>query len=176
YGDVYELGIRLWRCGFKLAYVPLVVGRHYRSATVRSLNDPIFEHWDLRSEISVRIMCDGAWHLKTPMLMAQALALSMLKRNKHVLRGLIDGIINGFKLRDQAVVKSLRNSMRREPRVRIPHKMPLLLRFYIRWRGRASKMFYITMCRFLGKFHGQQAQGGGERRRRGSEAKASAQR
>jgi GT2 family glycosyltransferase len=103
YGDDYELGIRLWRSGYKLLYVPITAGRHYRSATCReSSMKPLLEYWAWRSELSVMIMYDDLWliHvlLRTPMILLGAL----LTHRKIIIKGFIDGIYTGLKLRPRA--------------------------------------------------------------------------
>jgi GT2 family glycosyltransferase len=55
YGDDIELGIRLWRSGYKLKYLPITAGRHYGSATAKRVSG-VIDYWSLRSRLSLMLM------------------------------------------------------------------------------------------------------------------------
>lgn len=150
YGDDYELGIRLWRCGFKLMYVPVIVGRHYRSATVKSINNPLYDYWGLRSEISVRLMYERSNIITWLHRFLQVLILSRYK-----LHGFIDGLFYGYYLKNKIkFVKLLEKSTIKEPRVYVRNNLILEFRFYIHWENKASKMYYMVISRILNKNNG----------------------
>jgi GT2 family glycosyltransferase len=143
YGDDYELGIRLWRCGYKLLYIPIMAGRHYRSATCRNSSmRPLLEYWSWRSDLSVMVMYDDLWlvHvlLRTPMILLGAL----LTRRKIIIRGFIDGIYIGLKLRQHT--KGFRVSRQREPKL----KMNMF-----RWYVELAKLFILHGMKALHVHH-----------------------
>jgi GT2 family glycosyltransferase len=151
YGDDYELGIRLWRSGYKLLYVPIAAGRHYRSATSsESSMKPWIEYWAWRSEVSVMIMYDDLWLMRVLLRVPMTLLSALLTRRKSIIRGFIDGIYTGLKLRPHT--RGFRVSQWREPRLKMSifKWYAQLVKFFIRYGMRASRAHYVLISKMLG--------------------------
>jgi GT2 family glycosyltransferase len=151
YGDDYELGIRLWRSGYKLYYVPIIAGRHYRSATsMRSNIKPWVEYWAWRSEFSIIIMYDNLWLMRVLLRIPMTLLGALVTRRKSIMRGFIDGIRMGLKLRSRT--RSFRISQWREPRLKMSifKWYAQLVKFFIRYGMNASRAHYVLTSKMLG--------------------------
>jgi len=164
WGDDYELGIRLWRSGYVLAAVPIVVGRHYRGASTQLgghsiiFETPrlpyILEYWSWVSNIAVAVVLYGyPYPLQLLKRVPTTLIAALLKRSKAILRGFLDGIRLGFKLRMLLLRQKPWLRFVREPRLRtrLIRELTLLTRLYIRYGKRASRMYYILVTRSIGK-------------------------
>jgi hypothetical protein len=110
---------------------------------------PLLEYWAWRSELSVMIMYDDLWliHvlLRTPMILLGAL----LTHRKIIIKGFIDGIYTGLKLRPRA--KGFRVSRWREPKLKmnIFKWYAQLIKLFI-WHGmRALQVHYILTSKIL---------------------------
>jgi hypothetical protein len=95
-----------------------LAGRHYRSATSKeSSMKPWIEYWAWRSELSVMTMYDDLWLVHALLRIPMTLLGALLTRRKSIIRGFIDGIYIGLKLRPRK--KGFRASRWREPRLKI---------------------------------------------------------
>ncbi|WP_440060258.1 glycosyltransferase [Thermogladius sp. 4427co] len=156
YGDDYELGTRLQKLlNYKLMYLPLIVGRHYRSATVKVLNNPIYEYWGWLSEIAVRVLYDRMWTTKMLLIFPIAIGISLLKPSKYVIRGFISGIIRGIKLsRKIPRIKKLQTSrctnICSKPYAKYKLMLILMFRYLLKYGRRGSKILYLVISRCLG--------------------------
>jgi GT2 family glycosyltransferase len=151
YGDDYELGIRLWRSGYKLQYVPITAGRHYRSATSgKSSMKPWLEYWAWRSELSVMVMYDDLWLIHVLLRAPMTLLAVLLTRRKSIMRGFIDGIYMGLRLRPHA--KGFRVSRLREPmlKMNILKWYSQLIKLFIQYGMRALHVHYVLTSKILG--------------------------
>jgi len=163
WGDDYELGIRLWRTGYILLAVPIVVARHYGGATTSnksSLYDDqtmsyIYEYWSRASSIAVDILYNYPQHFLALIRNIIALIIfALVKRSKARLRGVIDGIRLGIKLR-----KRVLGSMPwlKTPREAVIRTRALYETIFLLWLSlkygfkRAGKLYYILIARSLGR-------------------------
>jgi GT2 family glycosyltransferase len=128
WGDDYELGIRLWRHGYKLKYVPITAGRHYRSGIVKGyLRNPHLRYWIRKSDISVLLIYERyIYGILFKILLS--LLESILRADKYKLRGIIDGMLLGWIIRKFNSKFSCRNG---ELRVNI--KLSRLLRIWVKY-------------------------------------------
>jgi len=159
WGDDYELGIRLWRAGFMLLAVPIIVGRHFAGATSREekgVYEPpkipyIYEYHMWRSNIAVTVLYSYPYPLQLLKRMPEAIIVSMFKKSKAIIRGFIDGMLLGITLRRRILKKMPWLNKLKEPRVyvRILHELAFLLRLYLQYRYRASKVYSIITKRAL---------------------------
>jgi GT2 family glycosyltransferase len=163
WGDDYELGIRLWRTGYILLAVPIVAARHYGGATTSnksSLYDDqtmpyIYEYWSRASSVAVDILYNYPQHLLALIRNIVAmLSFALIKRSKARLRGVIDGIRLGIKLRMKILESMPWLKTCKEPIIRTKalHEMALLLRLSLKYGFRRTGiLYYILMARSLGK-------------------------
>ncbi len=96
YGDDYELGIRLWNKGYKLAYIPIVGGKHFKTATGRA--HEFTSYWAVRSQIAVSIMYAGFLSLGTFPSVLGMTVYTLVHGTKTLMRAEIDGIRQGLQL------------------------------------------------------------------------------
>jgi len=150
YGDDYELGIRLWRGGHKLMYIPITAGRHFRSASANVVRSSLLKYSAFRSEFSVILMYDNLWLLHVLFRIPMILIFSLLKPSKDIMRGFIDGVRTGLKLR--TLTRSFRHSQIREPRLKINiiHWYAHLFRLFLFYGTKASRISYLLISRYLG--------------------------
>jgi len=126
WGDDYELGIRLWRKGYKLVYVPITVGRHYRSATVDKQTKKMhLDYWKTCANSAIIVMYDRLWIVNFLFRFILSILYGVIYRNKDYLRGVIDGFRIGIKLRKS--IKDLRSSTVKEPQLRLSIKSLLII-------------------------------------------------
>ncbi|RLF18129.1 MAG: hypothetical protein DRZ82_08790 [Thermoprotei archaeon] len=155
WGDDYELGVRLWRCGYILLAVPIIVGRHYRGLTVGRQQMPyILEYWSWVSNIAVMVVLYGhPWVLQVLKRVPTALAAGSIKHSKAIVRGFIDGLRIGVKLRRRMLKEKPWLKVPKEPRlsVKIFHELALLARLFLKHGFKASRVYYIGITRSLGK-------------------------
>ncbi|MEM3448448.1 MAG: glycosyltransferase, partial [Nitrososphaerota archaeon] len=150
YGDDYELGIRLWRCGYKIVYVPIIAGCHYRSATINSAKHIPTKYWVSKAMFSVQVMYDDLWFIHLlPRFLTTPLR-SLMRVENITIRGFVDGIFLGLKLRKKA--KELRGAGIREPRIKIDifSQYCELIGLFLSHGWSASEVIYFLMCRRLG--------------------------
>jgi GT2 family glycosyltransferase len=163
WGDDYELGIRLWRAGYILLALPIVAARHYSGATTSiksSLYDVqampyIYEYWYRTSSVAVDILYNYPWHLFALMRkIIVLLSYALVRRSKAVLRGVIDGIRLGIKLREKVLQTIPWLKTCREPiiRTRALHEMAFLIWFSLKFGFKnAGRLYYILVARSLGR-------------------------
>ena len=161
WGDDYELGVRLWRCGWTLLAVPIIVGRHYRGLTVgRRQMSYILEYWVCVSNIAVMVVLYGyPWitqtlkHLPITLILAFILIFKSVKRSKALVRGFIDGLRIGVKLRRRILRRRPWLKIPKEPRlnVRVFQELALLAKLYFKYGLDASRIYYRAITRSLGK-------------------------
>jgi len=159
WGDDYELRIRLWRAGYILLAIPIIVGRHFGGATVREekqIYEPpkipyIYEYHMWRSNIAVTILYSYPYPLQLLKRLPEAIIASMFKRSKAIIRGFIDGILLGATLRRRIIKKMPWLNKLKEPRVHVHifRELAFLLHLYLRYRYRASRIYSITIKRAL---------------------------
>lgn len=162
YGDDYELGIRLWRNKWILLSVPIIAGRHYRSASTtislrRSLLEPpkmsyIYEYWSWLSNIAVLVVLYGnPWILRLLERIPTTLIAAILKRSKAIIRGFVDGILIGLKLRKSKKLNRIDYIV--EPRIYVnPFKeLALLTKLFIHYGNKASRIYSLVITRALGR-------------------------
>jgi len=160
WGDDYELGIRLWRSGFKLIAVPIVAGKHYAGAVTTIKGSTIYEppkmpyayeYWSWVSNIAVTIVLYGhPYPLQILKKLVIALIIAMLKKSKAILRGFIDGVKLGMALRRRILKERPWLCVPREPRFK-SHLMQELAFLIHRYGYRASRIYYILVARALGR-------------------------
>jgi GT2 family glycosyltransferase len=152
YGDDYELSTRLWRMGYKPVYLPVVVGRHYRSATVKAVRSPVYEYWGWKSEIAIRVVYDKWIVLKILGILPAITLMSLFSGRKVVLSGLINGVLLGFKLRKKyPQLNKLRSYKLMEPRVNLIWKLssiPLIVRAFVKFGAKATRALYLIASRY----------------------------
>lgn len=155
WGDDYELGVRLWRCGYILIAVPIIVARHFRGLTVgRNSLSYILEYWSWVSNIAVMVVMYGnPWILQMCKRIPSALAATLIKRSKAILRGFIDGLRIGLKLRHKMHKKYPWIKIPKEPRLKVKtiSELALLIKLYLRYRSKASQIYYQLVARSLGR-------------------------
>ncbi|MEM1547376.1 MAG: glycosyltransferase family 2 protein [Candidatus Methanomethylicia archaeon] len=151
YSEDYELGIRLWRNGYRLMYIPVIAGRHYRSATSKksTINLPL-EYWIYRSEFTVITMYDELWLIHILLRIPMILLRSLLEHNKSIMRGLIDGIYIG--LRSRVNVKYFKFRSKTQPRIKMSifRWYLLLIRLFMLYGTNVHRILRVLMSRYLG--------------------------
>ena len=162
YGDDYELGIRLWRNGWILASIPIIAGKHYRSATIsidgkkgKSLLEvrkvlPIYEYWDWLSNTAVLvILYNRLWLLRALERFLIVLIASLLRHSRYITKGFINGIFIGIKLRKRLRPKVFVI----EPRlhVKFHHELIMRAKLFIRYRNKSNRIYSLIINRSLGK-------------------------
>jgi N-acetylglucosaminyl-diphospho-decaprenol L-rhamnosyltransferase len=108
YGDDYELGVRLWANGYKLALLPVNGGTHYVSATTKRYN--WVSYFASRNETAVLVMYSG---LVSFLVLMRALGLvtySIVTKRPSATRSFLDGVRFGLKLRSN-LPKALRHAI-----------------------------------------------------------------
>lgn len=163
WGDDYELGIRLWRAGYVLISIPIVIARHYGGATtsIKSslYNAPvmsyIYEYWSRASDVAVDILYSYPQRLS---ILIRKIIISIyyaiLKRSKASLRGVIDGIKLGVVLRRKILEKKMWLKIQREPVIKTKalHEIAFLLYLSLRYGFKhAGRIYYILIARSLGR-------------------------
>jgi GT2 family glycosyltransferase len=163
WGDDYELGVRLWRAGYILLALPIVVARHYSGATTSiksSLHDVqtmsyIYEYWYRVGNVAVDILYNYPWHLFALMRkIISLLSYALVKRSKAVLRGVIDGIRLGIKLRKKILqtMPWLKNCREPTIRTRALHETAFLIWLSLKYGFKHSgRLYYILIARSLGR-------------------------
>jgi GT2 family glycosyltransferase len=163
WGDDYELGIRLWRSGFKLIAIPIVTGKHYAGASMMvkgsTIYEPpklpyVYEYWSWVSNIAVTVILYGhPYPLQILKRLVTTLIVAMLKKSKAILRGFIDGIKLGMTLRKKILKERPWLRVPREPRLksRLIQELAFLAHLYLRHGYRASRIYYILVARALGR-------------------------
>ena len=140
YGEDAELGIRLWRMGFKLIYIPIVAGWHYRTASSKE-NGIKHEvsYSAIRNDYIIFLMYERYWLPKLLLRLPINIVSILMRKNSLLLRGLLDGIKVGLELRGKT--KELRDSPNCEPRVKIGivKYCSLLTRIFLLYGRNASK-------------------------------------
>jgi len=163
WGDDYELGVRLWRAGYILLALPIVVARHYSGATTSiksSLHDVqtmpyIYEYWYRVGNVAVDILYNYPWYLFA--LMRKVIALlsyALVRRSKAMLRGIIDGIGLGIKLRKKVLQTMPWLKTCREPIVRTRALYETVFLLYLSQKHgfkRAGRLYYTLIARSLGR-------------------------
>jgi len=159
WGDDTEVGIRLWRSGWFLAAVPVIAGRHYGSATVLGdktvspLESPsvpyVYKYWFMTSNIAVTVTYFQPWILRVMQRLPALFGAILLKRNFAIVRGLIDGVRLGLKLRRKLPGLSRKTG---EPiiKVKILRELTLLAKLYILHGKKANRIYSIALSRALG--------------------------
>ncbi|MGC8567503.1 MAG: glycosyltransferase [Caldisphaera sp.] len=150
YGDDYELGIRLWRQGYKLIYLPVTVGRHYRSATVKSSKSIIYEYWDWKGEIAIRAIYGYLKGVRILLVFPIILLVSIINRKPIILRGFINGLVYANKLLKKFPrLVYIRESKRKEPVIKVKNFIPTLAKMYLKYGKNASRKFYEYISKSL---------------------------
>jgi len=127
YGDDYELGIRLWRSGHIQKYTPVKAGRHYRSATFGQIPDRQ-EYFQWRGIVATMSIYDKFWVLRLLILLPYFIGTCIMRRpGGYLLRGVLDGISLGLRLRNKIRV----DTSYKEPRLRLS---------IIRWYAVSAKL------------------------------------
>jgi len=158
WGDDYELGVRLWRCGYILVAVPIIVGRHYRGLTVGHKQMPyMYEYWSWLTNIAVMVVLYGhPWILQLLKRIPTILAAIIEKRSKAITRALIDGLKIGIKLRRLVLRHRSWLKMPKEPRLRVNifWELALLTRLRLRLgKFKAMGKYHAVIARCLGKVY-----------------------
>jgi GT2 family glycosyltransferase len=165
WGDDYELGIRLWRAGYILIAFPIIAGRHYGGAsTITSKGDTIYEpprlpytyeYWYWMSNIAVTaVLYNRLYMLQIFKRILIMLIGATYRKSKAILRGLVDGIIRGFKLRRKIIKPNLWwIGIPREPRIKMSafRELALIFSLHSRYGYKASRIYYIIVSRALVK-------------------------
>ncbi len=164
WGDDYELGIRLWRSGYILMAVPIVVGKHYRGASTQldrcnTIFIPprlpyILEYWSWASDIAVTVVLYGyIYPLQLLKRIPTTFIAALLKHSKAILRGFLDGIRLGLRLRKMVLNQKPWLKVPKEPRLksRLLWELALLIRLYLKYGMKASRIYYILIARSLSK-------------------------
>ncbi len=164
WGDDYELGIRLWRCGYIIVALPVVAGKHCRGATTSSSNGrdslqpptlpPTLRRWKLSSNVAVIVLYGRPWIVQLLLkTLPITLARSFVERNKLILRGLLDGIKLGLKLRKKMPPdhKFMKEPMIRVGLVDVLKEVTLLTKNYLRYGPRTLQAYRLAVTRSLGE-------------------------
>jgi GT2 family glycosyltransferase len=166
WGDDYELGIRLWRAGYILLAIPLVVAKHYAGASAQ-LNRPntpyeppklsyIYEYWRWVSDIAIVVLYGSPYILQLLKRLPTTLIVTALKRSKAIVRGFVDGTRLGVKLRRKVVKLNSWLIIPKEPRFAtgLFLELTFLIYLYLRYGHKASRVYYILTGRALLKKYG----------------------
>ena len=97
YGDDYELGIRLWANGYRLAVDPIDGGRHYGAATTGGSKENLY--YRIKNETAVMVMYSGALSFLVVMRALGMIGYSFLRDQRDKARAFTDGLILGRKMR-----------------------------------------------------------------------------
>lgn len=155
WGDDYELGIRLWRCGYTLMTIPIVVGRHYRGLTTNGWSFPyVLEYWSWTSNIAVMVVLYGhPWIVQLLKRVPTTIMAALMKRSKAIIRGFIDGLRLGIKLRWCMYKQRPWIKTPREPKLKVKmlHELTLLVKLYLKYKLKASRIYYVIITRSLGR-------------------------
>jgi GT2 family glycosyltransferase len=117
YADDLELGLRLWCTGSKIAYVPIVAGRHFGSVTTKRYAH-IMVYFPWRNMIAVIIAYDKFYPLKLLEKFAFYLLTACARRDKLILREFINGLFLGSALRNW--LRKLNCMAKNYPVIKIP--------------------------------------------------------
>jgi GT2 family glycosyltransferase len=141
YGDDNELGIRLWRMGYRLLHVPIIAGRHHRSATVNisSAYRTLSSYWARRTHSAIMVMYDNMWLLHILLSFSLLVVSSFSQSGRLFLRGFIDGVRDGLFLRKKAMRLGFLKS--REPRIKVGVLKWMQIKFLMFWYS--SGCFWI---------------------------------
>jgi len=134
FGDDFELGPRLYIYGYASVYYPVVVGRHYGSAT-SVFNEDIAKLTRLWSTIGttavIRIAnLNGIWVVWGLIKIIIELLASVLQRDKQKTYGLVRGLIVGLsiKMERYKLLRSSKGKSIKVPMLKIKLRdIPLLL-------------------------------------------------
>lgn len=113
YGDDYELGVRLWSNGYKLAALPVDGGRHYVSATTGMSGTSAY--FSMRNETSVLVMYSGTFSFLVITRSIGVVGYSFAKRRRGAARAFIDGLVFGREMRKN-MPRKMKNAMKYVPR------------------------------------------------------------
>jgi GT2 family glycosyltransferase len=155
YSEDMELGIRLWRHGFKSKSIPVVVGKHFSSATTRTTTQPKSFPWteytEWRNRTMILLLYEKMWGLSLILGLPYILATTLAKRTSIPLTATIRGIVLGLKLKKK--YKNMVKNTPHEPivRLRIVNWYTLLLRMWLRYGARGGKIAYAIISRALHK-------------------------
>ncbi len=117
WGDDYELGIRLWRSGYKLVYLPIIVGRHYRSATIRGNLGQSYSYWRVYSNLAVMLIYDDFWLVNFLFKSLVLIVRAILEHDKYLIAGCMHALKVGLKLRRKMC--KFRYTKLREPKLKV---------------------------------------------------------
>ncbi len=116
YGDDYELGVRLWARGYRLATLPVVGGRHFLSATTGRFVTS--SYYAARNETAVLVMYSGLLSVLVIMRILGLLSYSIVTRKPLTTRAFLDGLVLGARLR-KSLPRFLKEALRLTPRPRL---------------------------------------------------------
>ena len=148
YGDDCELGIRLWKSGYAVKYVPILAGKHFRGATFKQMKD-WQEYFSRRSEIAMTIIHDRFWIVKLMLRLPMIIGVPLLRRqfmHSYTMRGVFDGILLGFRL----YKKVNRTGLNRVPKIKLPliKWYAILLKLALKYGKRAERIQYAVISRY----------------------------
>jgi hypothetical protein len=111
---------------------------------------PLLEYWSWRSDLSVMVMYDDLWLIHVLLRIPMILLGALLTRRKIIIRGFIDGIYIGLRLRQHT--KSFRASRQREPQLKMNmfRWYAELIKLFI-WHGmKALHVHHVFTSKILG--------------------------
>ncbi len=146
YHEDMELGVRLWRNGVKVVYLPIKAGRHYRSATAKKSSD-ILTYFPWRNDAALIIAYDNFYFLKilTRVVLYGSVAYAL--HNPLVIRGFLDGLKLGFRLKKWVKINTNIAKASQEPRINISVLKWYLYLFkcYLKHGSKATHVSYVLL-------------------------------
>ncbi|MGB9713956.1 MAG: glycosyltransferase [Candidatus Bathyarchaeales archaeon] len=154
YADDLELGLRLWCAGSKIAYVPIVAGRHFGSVTTKRYAH-IIVYFPWRNMIAVIMAYDRFPLLKLLEKFSLYIAAAYIRRDKLILRQFIDGIFLGFMLKNW--LKKIDCMAKTYPVIKVPilKLYSQILKTYIKYGSWFSGLSYVASAEILTKHIGK---------------------
>jgi GT2 family glycosyltransferase len=116
YGDDYELGVRLWASGYRLATLPVSGGRHFISATTGRFVTS--SYYAARNETAVLVMYSGLPSMLVIMRTLGLISYTIVTRKSLTMRAFLDGLVFGARLR-KSLPRFLKNALRLTPKPRL---------------------------------------------------------
>lgn len=143
YHEDIELGIRLWRHGFKSVCVPIAVGRHLGSATSKSFS--VSDYYSQRNMVSLIVMYDKMWLLNYLIFLPYIFTKAFIKRNAKYIIASIDGVLFGLKLRKK--YRKYIKRLEREPRIKLYaiKWYAFLMHLYINHGIKATSLAFVIL-------------------------------